>query len=157
MEIIVDVIWWSECILVATSKQLGSCLIIWNVFITNFMGHELVIIIMQNFLFIGLYGIDTDVIHLLVLFEHQCHVYCLDMNVICIFVLFEHKCCVFICIVYTRKSCARLPCVNNAWNMCLNNMNPRKNRYCIDFEQNHEAYKFVMLRNGWPLITMCMI
>jgi hypothetical protein len=113
--------------------------------ITNFMGHNLAIIVVRNLLFIGSYGIDTDVIHLLVLFEHQCHVYCLDMNVICIFVLFEHKCCVFICIVYTRKSCARLPCVNNAWHLCVNIMNPWNNRFFMHLEQTHETYKFVMI------------
>jgi hypothetical protein len=39
--------------------------------ITNFMGHDLTIIVMKNLFFIGLYGIDTYVIHLCVLFEHQ--------------------------------------------------------------------------------------
>ncbi len=39
-------------------------------YIANFMGHNLAIIVVQNFLFIGLYGIDTNVIHLLILFEH---------------------------------------------------------------------------------------
>jgi hypothetical protein len=38
--------------------------------ITNFMGHDLAIIVMQNLLFIGSYGIDMNVIHLIVLFEH---------------------------------------------------------------------------------------
>jgi hypothetical protein len=40
------------------------------IYITNFMGHDLAIIVVQNLLFIGLYGIGIDVIHLLVLFEH---------------------------------------------------------------------------------------
>ncbi len=35
--------------------------------ITNFMGHDLAIIIVQNLFFIGLYGINMDVIHLFVL------------------------------------------------------------------------------------------
>jgi len=39
-------------------------------YITNFMGHDLVIIVMRNVFPIGSYGIDKDVIHLLVLFEH---------------------------------------------------------------------------------------
>jgi len=39
-------------------------------YITNFMGHDLVIIVMRNVFSIGSYGIDKDVIHLLVLFEH---------------------------------------------------------------------------------------
>jgi hypothetical protein len=65
------------------------------------MGHNLAIIIAQNLFFIGLYGIDTDVIHLLVLFEHQCRVHCLDTNVICLFVLFQYICCMSICVVYT--------------------------------------------------------
>jgi len=55
-------------------------------FITNFMDEDLVII---EFFFIGSYGIDTNVIHLLELFEHRCHVHCLYMNVICLFVLFK--------------------------------------------------------------------
>jgi hypothetical protein len=74
-------------------------------YITNFMGRDLVIIVMQNLLFIGLYGIDMNVIHLLVLFEHQCLVRCLDTNGICMFVLFKHKCCMSICVVYTQKLC----------------------------------------------------
>jgi len=63
-----------------------------NLDITNFMGHDLTIIVVQNLFFIGSYGIDMDVIHLLVLFEHQCHVHCLYTNVICMFVLFRHNC-----------------------------------------------------------------
>jgi hypothetical protein len=70
-------------------------------FITNFMGHDLAIIVVQNLLFIGSNGIDTDVIHLLVLFKHYCHMHCLDMNVICMFILFKHGCCMSIRIVYT--------------------------------------------------------
>jgi hypothetical protein len=38
--------------------------------ITNLMGHDLTITIVRNLFFIGLYGIDIDVIHLHVLFEH---------------------------------------------------------------------------------------
>jgi hypothetical protein len=40
--------------------------------ITNFMGHDLTIIIVRNPFFISSYGIDIDVIHLCVLFEHWC-------------------------------------------------------------------------------------
>jgi len=82
--------------------------------ITNFMGHDLTIIVVRNLLFISLYGIDTNVIHLLVLFELQCRVHCLNTNVICTFVLFKHKCCVSIHIVYTQKLCTPLACLNNA-------------------------------------------
>ncbi len=71
------------------------------VLITNFMGHNLAIIIMQNMFFIGLYRIDTYIIHLFVLFEHQCHVHCLNTNVICLFLLFMHKCYMSIHVVYT--------------------------------------------------------
>jgi len=112
--------------------------------ITNFMRHDLAIIIVQNILFIGLYGINTNVIHLLVLFELQCHVHYLDTNVICLFVLFRHEYCVFICIIYTQKSCTQLPCLNNAWNLCVNNMNPWNNIFWMDLEKTHETYKFVM-------------
>jgi hypothetical protein len=45
------------------------------------MGHDLAIIVMRTLLFIGLYGIDTNVIHLFVLFEHQCCAHCSDTNV----------------------------------------------------------------------------
>jgi hypothetical protein len=38
--------------------------------ITNLMGHDLAIIVVRNVFFIGSYGINIDVIHLLVLFEH---------------------------------------------------------------------------------------
>jgi hypothetical protein len=38
--------------------------------IINLMGHHLVIIIMRNLFFIGSYGVNMDVIHLLVLFEY---------------------------------------------------------------------------------------
>jgi len=94
--------------------------------ITNFMGHNLTIIIMWNLFFINPYGINIDVIHLLVLFKYWCRVHCLDMNVICLFVLFKHEYCVSICIVYTRKSCTWLLCLNNAWDSCVNNTNPWK-------------------------------
>jgi len=69
--------------------------------ITNFMGHDLAIIIMRNLLFICSCGIDMNVIHLLVLFEHRCHAHCLNTNVICLSILFEHKYCMFICVIYT--------------------------------------------------------
>jgi hypothetical protein len=69
------------------------------------MGHDLTIIVVQNLFFIGSYGIETYVIHLLVLFEHQCRVHCLDTNVICMFVLFGHNFCMSICVIYTQKSC----------------------------------------------------
>jgi hypothetical protein len=51
------------------------------VLIIDFMRHNLAIIVMQNLFFIGLYIIDTYVIHLFVLFEHQCHVHYLYTNV----------------------------------------------------------------------------
>jgi hypothetical protein len=117
--------------------------------IKNFIRHNLAITIVQFFLFISPYGIDTYVIHLLVLLEHQCRVHCLDMNVICLFILFKHKCCMSICIVYTRKSCTWLLCLNNAWHLCVNNTNPWKNRFCMDLKWTHEAYKFVMNSSTW--------
>jgi hypothetical protein len=83
-------------------------------FITNFMGHNLTIIVVQNLLFIGSNVIDTYVIHLLILFKHQCHVHCLNMNVISLFILFKHGCCMSIHIVYIGKSCTQLSCLNNA-------------------------------------------
>jgi hypothetical protein len=112
--------------------------------ITNFMGHDLTIIVVQKLFFIGLYGIDMDVIHLLVLFELKCHVHYLDTNVICLFVLFRHNCCMSICVVYTQKSCAWLLCLNIAWHSCLNDMNPWNTTFCTNLEWTHEAYKFVM-------------
>ncbi len=112
--------------------------------ITNFMGHNLTIIVMRNLFFIGLYEIDTNVIHLFVLFEHRYHVHCLDMNIICPFILFKHECCVFICIVYIWKLCTQLPCLNNASHSCVNNTHPWNDKFRTDLEWTHEAYKFVM-------------
>ncbi len=112
-------------------------------YITNFMGHNLTIIVMWNLFFIGSYGIDMDVIHLLILFEHQNHAHCLDTNVTSLFVLFIHGCCMFIYVVYTLKLCTQLPCLNNAWHSCLNNTNLWNNKFHVDLEQTHEAYKFV--------------
>jgi hypothetical protein len=51
-------------------------------FIINFTSHDFAIIVVWTLLFIGSYGIDTNVIHLFILFEHQCCVHCLDMNVV---------------------------------------------------------------------------
>jgi len=39
-------------------------------YITNLIGHDLTIIVVRNLLFISSCGINMDVIHLLVLFEH---------------------------------------------------------------------------------------
>jgi hypothetical protein len=85
------------------------------------MGHYLAIIVVWNLLFISSYGIDTNVIHVPVLFEHRCCVHHSKTNVICMFVLFRHKRCVSIRIIYTRKLCTRLSCLNNAWHSCVNN------------------------------------
>jgi hypothetical protein len=115
--------------------------------ITNFMGHDLAIIVMQNLLFIGSYGIDMNVIHLIVLFEHWSCAHFFDTNVVCLFVLFTHWCYMFIPIIYTQKSCKQFPCLNNAWHSCLNNMNPWNDRFHIDLEWTHGVYKFVMLKN----------
>jgi hypothetical protein len=115
-----------------------------SLYITNFMGHDLAIIVVQNFFFIGSNKIDTNVIHLLVLFEHQCCVHCFDMNVIYLFILFRHTCYMSICVVYTQKLCTWLPCLNNAWHSCLNDMHPWNNKFRTNLERTHEAYIFVM-------------
>ncbi len=81
--------------------------------IKNFMGHNLRIIVVQNFLFIGSYEINTNVIHLLVLFEYQCHVHSLNTNVVFLFVLLKHRCYMSICVIYTRKPCTLLLCLNH--------------------------------------------
>jgi len=107
------------------------------------MGHNFAIIVVRNFLFIGSYGINTYVIHLLVLFDHQYHVHCLDTNVIYLFILFRHRCYKFICVVYRWKSCTRLLYLNNAWHSYLNDTHPWK-KFRTNLEQTHEAYKFVM-------------
>jgi len=114
-------------------------------FITNLMGHDLAIIVVWNLLFIGSYGINTNVIHLLVLFKHWYHAHCLDTNVICLFILFKHGCCMFICVVYTRKSYTQLSCLNNARHSCLTNTNLWNNKFRMDLKWTHEVCKFVML------------
>jgi hypothetical protein len=98
-------------------------------YVTNFMGYNLAIIVLQNLFFIDLYRIDTNVINLFILFEYWCHVHCLNMNVICLFVFFRHRCCMFILVVYTQKSCTWLPCLKNAWHSCLNNTNVWNNNF----------------------------
>jgi len=96
--------------------------------------------------FISLYGIDTNVIHLLVLFEHQCRAHCWDTNVICLFILFKHECYMSIYVVYTWKSCTQLSCLNNAWHLCLNNTNLWINKFRTNLEWTYEAYNFVMVK-----------
>jgi hypothetical protein len=78
--------------------------------ITNLMDHDLIIIIEQNLLFVGLYGIGINIIHLFVLFEHQRCVHYLNTNVLCLFILFKHRCCMYICVIYTQ---------NCAYNFCV--------------------------------------
>jgi hypothetical protein len=77
------------------------------------MAHNLIIIVVQKNKIISLYGIDIDVIHLLVLFEHQCYAHCLNTNIICLIVLFKHEYCMSIHVVYKQKSCTQLQCLNN--------------------------------------------
>jgi hypothetical protein len=81
------------------------CYFHYHYIITNLMGHDLAIIIVWNLLFIGSYVIDMNIIHLLMLFEHECCANCLNTNVICIFILFRHGCCMSIHVVYAQKSC----------------------------------------------------
>jgi len=69
--------------------------------IINFMGQNLVVIVMRNLFFISLYEINTYVNHLFVMFEHRFRVHYLNMNVIYLFILFKHGCCVSIHVVYT--------------------------------------------------------
>jgi hypothetical protein len=59
--------------------------------------------------------------------------------------LFRHKCRASIHTVYIRKSCTKLLCLNNAWHSCVNDTNLWNNRFRMDLEQIHEAYKFVMI------------
>jgi hypothetical protein len=92
-------------------------------YITNFLGHEMAMIVVQNLFFISSYGIDTNVIHLFVLFKHWCCAHCLNMNAICLFILFKYKCCMSIHVVYTWKLCTQFLYLNNAQHSCLNNTN----------------------------------
>ncbi len=122
----------------------------WYNNITNFMDHDLAIIVMWNSFFISSHGIDMDVIHLFVLFEHRCHVHCLNTNVICLFVLFKHECCMFICVVNTP-----FLCLNNAQHSCLDNTNLWNKKFCADLEWTHEAWKFVMNQNQPTPFVLC--
>jgi hypothetical protein len=103
----------------------------------------------MNYFFIGLYGIDTNVIHLVVLFEHRCCVHYLDMNVICMFILFRHECCMSIHIVYIQKLCTWLLCLNNAWHSCVNDTNPWNNIFHTNLEQTHEAQFLLIYSFTW--------
>jgi hypothetical protein len=110
------------------------------------------IIVMQNLRFIGSYGIDIDVIHLLVLFEHWCCPHRLNTNIMFLFILFKYKCYMSICFVYTRKSCTLFLYLNNAQHSCLNNMNLWNDKFFTNFERTHEAYKFVIYIQQWKSI-----
>jgi len=68
------------------------------------MGHDLIIIVVQNLFFISLYGIDIDLINLFVLFKHQCYTHYLNTNVICLIILLKHEYCMFIHDIYRQKS-----------------------------------------------------
>jgi hypothetical protein len=87
-------------------------------FITNFMGRNLAIIVVRNVFFISSYEIDTNVIHLFELFEHQCHMHCLYMNVICLFILFKQGCCMSIhdTLANSLKDSNASPKVKTQWN-----------------------------------------
>jgi len=113
--------------------------------ITNFISHNLVIIVVQNMFFIGSYGINTNVIHLFVLFKHWCCAHCLDMSVICMFISFKHGCTMFICGVYTWKLCTQLLCLNNVRHSCLNNTNLWNHKFHTYLKWTHKAYNFLML------------
>jgi hypothetical protein len=85
------------------------------------------------------------------------YLYCLNINVVCIvwtwmsyaYSYCLNTCCVFIRIVYTQKSCTWLSCLNNAWHLCVNDTNPWNNRFLMDLEWTHEAYKIVMNSSTW--------
>jgi hypothetical protein len=141
---------------------LGFCFIIicknivnFFLIITNFMGHDLTIIVVWNLFFISSYGINTNVNQLFILFEHWYCAHCLDTNVKCLFVLFRHGCCIFIHDVYTWKSCTWLPCLNNAWHLCLNNIDLKNNIFHMDLEWTHEACKFVMMWTWYKILNGC--
>ncbi len=118
--------------------------------ITNFMGHNLIIIVVWILFFISLYGIDMNVIHLFVLFEHQCCAHYLNTNVVCLFILFKHECCMSIHVVYTWKLCTWLMCLNNAQHLCLNNTNLWNNKFHTVLERTHEACKYFTNVNRLP-------
>jgi hypothetical protein len=121
-------------------------------YITNFMGHDLTIIVVWNMFSIGSYGIYINVIHLFILFEHQCCMHYLNMNVICVFILFKPKCYMFICVVYTRKLCTWFLCLNNARHLCLNNVNLWSNKFHMYLKQTHEPCKFVLWQHGLKML-----
>jgi hypothetical protein len=71
----------------------------------NLGGHDLTIIVVRNLLFIGSYGIDPNVTHLLVSFAHQYCAHCFDMNVICIsYCLNADVVCLYV--LFTHENCA---------------------------------------------------
>ncbi len=108
----------------------------------------------MKFVFIGLYKIkkchsSTYIVGTLM----SCAL--LNTNIIYLFVLFKHGCYMSIHVVYTWKSCTRFPCLNNAWHLCLNDTNPWNNKFCMDLEQTHEAYKFMMNSMWWIINEIC--
>jgi hypothetical protein len=66
--------------------------------------------------------------------------------------LFRHGCCMFIQVIYTRKSSTQISCLNNAWHLCLNNTNLWNNKFCTYLKWTYEACKFVRMIKEWICI-----
>ncbi len=134
-----NVIWWFiHC------KNINPY--IWQViFITNFMDHNLAGVKYTFHRFVQnkhKFHSFTSIVWTLIsytLFKYKCH-----MLIICLFVLFKHGCCMSTHVVYTWMSVTQLSCLNNTWHSCLNFTNLWNNKFHMNSEQTHEAYKFVM-------------
>jgi hypothetical protein len=119
------------------------------------MDHNLAIIVLWNLLFKGLYKINMDVIHLLVLFEHWYHAHCLDTNVICLFISFKHGWYMCMCVVYTRKSYTWPSYLNNVQHLCLTNTNLWNNRFCTHLEQTMKHVN-LWCKESYPYQPICL-
>ncbi len=69
--------------------------------------------------------------------------------------LFRHGCCMSIHVVYTQKSFTQFSCSNNAWKLCLNNMNLWNNKFCVYLKWTYEDCKFVKMIKEW--ICICWL
>jgi hypothetical protein len=102
-----------ERMIVSKQTLCHSChpfaLFLVHVIITNFLGHNLTIVIVLNLSFTSLYCLNIDVMHLKMYETHKQDKGSLS---ICSKILHFTNMC-FICIVY-------------AWHSCLNNMNLQK-------------------------------
>jgi hypothetical protein len=113
-------------------------------FITNFMSQNLIIIIVQFFFHKFIWNIHKchSSIYIVwtlmscALFKHECH---MPIRIFKTWMLYVYLCCLHTKVVHMTFV------LNNARHSWFNNMSLWSNKFGMNLEWTHEAYKFVML------------